>query len=82
VLYGIFLPTILSFFQHIIGGYINAIVVLSVAVILIVVAFCFGYRAIFKNKDRAVLNIIAFCALCLVGAFWLVFVGGELLSPH
>jgi len=82
VVYGIFLPSILSFLQHIIGGFINAIVILSVEVILLVVAFYFSYRAIFKNKDRAILTIIAFCMLCLVGAFWLIFAVGELVYPH
>ena len=82
VIYGIFLPSILSFFQHIIGGLINAIVVLSLEVILIIVAFYLSCRAIFRNKDRAILNIAAFCLLCLVGAFWLVFAVGELVYPH
>jgi hypothetical protein len=82
VVYGTFLPSILSFLQHIIGGLVNAIVVLSIEVILIIVAFYFSYRVIFKNKDRAIVTIIAFCMLCLVGAFWLLFAAGELLFPH
>ena len=82
MVYGIFLPSILSFLNHIIGGFINAIVILSFEVILSVVAFYFSYRAIFKNKDRAVLTIAAFCILCLVAGFWLIFMVGELVFPH
>jgi hypothetical protein len=84
VVYGILLPSALSFLHHFLGMYmyIDGIVGLSIEIILSIVAFYFSFKAIFKNKDRTVLTIVPFCMLCLVSGFWLVFAVAEVVFPH
>ncbi|MFA5070322.1 MAG: hypothetical protein WC528_03490 [Patescibacteria group bacterium] len=56
------------------------------SVLLEIVFFIFGLyysiKAIFKIKERTILNIIVFILLCLVGGFWLMFALGEIIFPH
>jgi hypothetical protein len=82
VVYGILILSALSALRQFFGVFIDGRVVVSFEIILSIVAFYFSFRAIFRNKDRAVLTIVPFCVLCLVGGFWLLFAFGELLFPH
>ena len=82
VVYGILLPSALSFLHQFLGMYMDGIAGLSIEIILSIVAFYFSFKAIFKNKDRTILTIVPFCMLCLVGGFWLLFAVGEVVFPH
>lgn len=56
------------------------------SVLLEIVFFIFGLyysiKAIFKIKERNILNLIIFVLFCLVGGFWMVFALAEIIFPH
>jgi hypothetical protein len=47
-----------------------------------VYSFIYSSKAIFKEKDRSVLGWICFGFLCLIAAFWTLFIIGEFAFPH
>lgn len=84
VVWGILMPFI-PFPQFAIGGLrglFSGLVVISIEVILIITAWFFSYKAIFKEKEGSVITLLIFGLFCLVGGFWLLFALGEILVPH
>ncbi len=53
----------------------------SVEVALVVAAIALGVLALVR-KDRAWLLLGSFVLAVLVGGFWVLFVVGEVVSPH
>jgi hypothetical protein len=53
----------------------------SVEIVLAVVTITLGAVALLR-KDRAWLLVGSFAIAVLVGGFWMLFVLGELVSPH
>lgn len=82
IIWGLLLPFIPKIGRLIIGAAGSGLITLSIEVILVILGLIFSIKAIFKEKDRSVLNIIVFVLFCIVGGFWLLFAIGEIVSPH
>ncbi|MDD5342501.1 MAG: hypothetical protein PHH01_00745 [Patescibacteria group bacterium] len=60
------------------GGFLSVLV----EIMLFIFGLYYSLKAIFKIKERAILNLIIFILFCVVGGFWLLFAIGEILFPH
>lgn len=60
----------------------SSIPMVVLEIILFVIALYLNIRAIFKIKDRSTWNLVVFIILCVIGGFWVLFAGGEVLFPH
>jgi hypothetical protein len=86
VLVGLLLPSMTSWFgplQERLGrrGLPTGSSLVSVEIVLAVVTIALGVVALHR-KDRAWLLVGSFAVAVLVGGFWLLFVLGEVVSPH
>lgn len=86
VVVGLLLPSMTSWFgplQERLGrrGLPTGSSLVSVEIVLAVVAITLGVVALLR-KDRAWLLVGSFAIAVLVGGFWMLFVLGELVSPH
>jgi hypothetical protein len=89
VLWGILIPAI-PFPSFLTGSPYEIITIilfgppirLLILVILAVMSFIYSVRALFKEKDRSILGWICFGFLCLIAAFWTLFIIGEFTVPH
>jgi hypothetical protein len=86
VVVGLLLPSVTSWFgplQERLGrrGLPTGSSLVSVEIVLAVVTITLGAVALLR-KDRAWLLVGSFAIAVLVGGFWMLFVLGELVSPH
>ena len=86
VVVGLLLPSMTSWFgplQERLGrrGLPTGSSLVSVEIVLAVAAIALGVLALVR-KDRAWLLVGSFVLAVLVGGFWVLFVVGEVVSPH
>jgi hypothetical protein len=86
VVVGLLLPSMTSWFgplQERLGrrGLPTGSSLVSVEIALAVVTITLGVVALLR-KDRAWLLVGSFAVAVLVGGFWMLFVLGEVISPH
>jgi len=72
------LSNLIHLFRIPLGGSIF----LLAEIVLFIFALYYSIKAIFKIKERNILNIIIFILFCIVGGFWVLFVLGEIIVPH
>ncbi|MFH1736306.1 MAG: hypothetical protein ABH838_00240 [Actinomycetota bacterium] len=74
VVWGVLFPNFIRF--------LSGFFMVALEVVLVIMAFFYSIRAVFREKERNLLSFVVFGLLCLVGGFWLLFALGEVLVPH
>jgi hypothetical protein len=82
IAWGVLLIPAGRIFRGILHLRMSSIPMVVVEIALFIVALYLSIRAIFKVKDKSMWNLVVFVILCVVGGFWVLFAGGEMLFPH